>query len=310
MRALLQTGLALALVVTAACGDDDDGGQATSAGSTRTITHAMGTTEVPEDPERVVVLDTPQLDAMVAVGVAPVGATRTDVSPDLPAWLGDVGDVPAVGTIHSPNLEAIAARDPDLILSSKTRHEELYDELSAIAPTVFAEGVADGWKQNFVLFADAAGHGAEAEAMLSDYEERARHLGSRLSPGGEPATTGIVRFLPDEIRIYGPESFSGSVLLDLDVNLPGAVADLSGDIALYPSIEEIGLVSDADVLFVTTYGDPAATTAGSVRNSGLWKALPAVKANRAHEVSDDIWMLGIGVVGANAILDDVERFLD
>jgi ABC-type Fe3+-hydroxamate transport system substrate-binding protein len=42
---------------------------------TRVVSHAMGETEVPADPQRVVVLDGPVLDACFALGVTPVGAT-------------------------------------------------------------------------------------------------------------------------------------------------------------------------------------------------------------------------------------------
>lgn len=63
---------------------------------------------------------------------------------------------------------------------------------------------------------------------------------------------------------------------------------------------------DADILFVTTYGDATETPAPAVRGGPIWPTLPAVAAGRAYEVSDDTWMLGIGVLGANAILDDIE----
>jgi len=138
------------MALGACAGDDADTALPPApATETRTIAHAIGSTEVPAAPERVVVLDTPQLDAVVALGATPVGAVRTDISSELPSWIGDVDDIAEVGTIQKPNLEAIAALRPDLILSSTLRHEDLY-ELAAIAPTVFAETVAEGWKENLV----------------------------------------------------------------------------------------------------------------------------------------------------------------
>ncbi|WP_218024636.1 hypothetical protein [Glutamicibacter uratoxydans] len=41
----------------------------------------------------------------------------------------------------------------------------------------------------------------------------------------------------------------------------------------------------------------------------LWKELPAVKAGKTFKVEDETWMVGIGVVGANEILDDLEEDL-
>lgn len=43
--------------------------------------------------------------------------------------------------------------------------------------------------------------------------------------------------------------------------------------------------------------------------TGLWGDLPAVKAGKAYEVEDETWMVGIGVLGADEILDDVQEIL-
>lgn len=58
----------------------------------------------------------------------------------------DVADVELVGEIGEPNLEQIAALEPDLILGSELRVADFYDELSAIAPTVFTETVGVAWR--------------------------------------------------------------------------------------------------------------------------------------------------------------------
>jgi iron complex transport system substrate-binding protein len=304
--------LLLAVISAAACGgsDDDDAAAASASGSStegRTVVHDQGETVVPEQAERVVVLDTPQLDAALSLGVTPVGATRPATGAGFPEYLEGADDIADVGTIETPNLEAIAELEPDLILSSSVRHEDLYDELSQITATVFSETTGGSWKDDYLLFADALGRQADAEAALEEYETRAEAVGAQL---GDPAaeTVGVVRFLPDEIRVYGPDSFSGSVLTDVGVQLPEAVRDVHDDIAIYPSAEQVDQAS-ADVIYVTTWGDPADTTKGSVQAGPLWAMLPAVQQGRVYEVSDDVWMLGIGVLGANAVLDDIEATL-
>lgn len=286
----------LALVVLAAScsGDDDDGDSGGSSGSDG-------------PPERVVVLDTPQLDAALSLGVTPVGAVRPAAGAEFPEYLEGAADIAEVGTIEAPNLEAIARLEPDLILSSEVRHADLKDELSDIAPTVFSETTGGTWKADYLLFAEALGHEQEARDLLEIYEARAAAIGAQL---GTPAdtTVGIVRFLPDEIRVYGPQSFSGTVLTDVGVSLPESVRDVTDDIAIYPSAEQVDQAS-ADVIYVTTWGDPADTTKASVQGGPLWPTLPAVQQGRVYDVSDDVWMLGIGVLGADVLLDDIERTL-
>ncbi|UXN73978.1 hypothetical protein N8D56_01040 [Devosia sp. A8/3-2] len=43
----------------------------------REITHAMGTTEVPDSPQRIVILTNEGTEALLAVGIKPVGAVRS-----------------------------------------------------------------------------------------------------------------------------------------------------------------------------------------------------------------------------------------
>jgi iron complex transport system substrate-binding protein len=268
----------------------------------------MGTTEVPAEPDRVVVLDTGELDSATALGIAPVGGVEALPGQGVLGYLeDDMAGMELVGTIEEPNLEAIAALRSDLILSSKLRHEKLYDELSQIAPTVFTETVGVTWKENFLLHAEALGKREEAERMLTEYEERAAWLGGAVTEDfGEEPSISIVRFLPGETRIYLSESFIGTILED--VGLPRPATQRKEDFALYPSEEQIGLM-DADLLFYAACGPSGDTTQPAITRNPLWDTLGAVENRRAYEVSDDRWFLGIGIRAANLVLDDLERIL-
>src|ERR1700734_3970591 len=109
---------------------------------TRSAHNAAGvepdTAEVPEDPQRIVVLSGDQLDSLCALGLQSriVAAALPDGSSDQPSYLGTVvHKLPGAGTRSSPDLAAIKAAKPDLILGSKTLTPKLYSALTAIAPT-------------------------------------------------------------------------------------------------------------------------------------------------------------------------------
>lgn len=324
----------LAALLVAACGEEEDAGEAVESASVVTealaedvsestggeveqpadetstapagavvVDHAMGSTEVLADPQRVVVLDTPHLDTALALGVTPVGAVQSSVAEGLPGYLGERAEgIEIVGTIEEPDLEAIAELEPDLILSAKVRHEQIYDQLSELAPTVFTDYQA-GWEPNFVLISDALGLDPEGEQALADYHERAEAIGAEV--GADGLSAAIVRFLPDETRIYGPDTFSGDVLTDVGFTLPEL--DFDEYSMAYISPEQVQLLGDAEVIFSTTYGDPVATTQDAV--TAVWGTVPAVEAGCQFAVEDDEWMLGIGLIGAGIILDDVESLL-
>ncbi len=119
-------------------------------------------------------------------------------------------DIELVGLTTEPNLEQIAALQPDLILGAKVRHEALYDQLSQIAPTVFSESSGTDWTSQVTLTGDALNRSTEADALLAEFDERAAAVGEAIGAAGKTAV--IVRFIPGQNRLYGPTTFSGSVL--------------------------------------------------------------------------------------------------
>jgi iron complex transport system substrate-binding protein len=304
-------GVAATLALTA-CGTADagsDAGPSTAADADfpRTVQHAMGATEIPERPERVVVLDTGELDTALTLGVTPVGAVTTAVSEDFLTYLADdAADIEVVGTIAEPDLEAIAALEPDLILSSKTRHEDLYEQLAQIAPTVFADRVGAVWKENFRLDAEALGLEDEAEELLADYEADAAALGEEI---GDPAQTTVstVRFVQGVIRVYTAESFIGTVMSDIGLDhlqLP------TGEVATFAELgaEEV-TQADADIVLYSSYGSSDDSGEAAVVAGPLWPRLAAVGEGRAFAVEDDVFYTGIGLRAATLQLEELRELL-
>ncbi|MFL0578800.1 ABC transporter substrate-binding protein [Dietzia sp. 179-F 9C3 NHS] len=298
--ALIAVTIASALTLSA-CSGGGDSGEA-SSDNAYTVTHAMGDTVIEGAPERVVVLDSPHLDALVALGHTPVGITESGAGTGAPPYLGDV-DAEIVGLTSEPDIDAIAALAPDLIIGAKVRHEAIYDELSGIAPTVFSENSGTDWQEQARITAAALGEGEEMEELIDDLDTRIAEVGEQV--GAEGTSMSIVRFRPDNFRLYGPGTFSGSILSQMGFDLGQrewneySMAELSPE--LYEQIA-------GDVVFFTNPGgDPTATTMATV--TGLWGDLPAVKAGKAYKVEDETWMVGIGVLGADEILDDVREIL-
>lgn len=295
-----------AVLFTAACGGSATPAAGNSAGQSGsyTVEHAMGTETFDAVPQRVVVIDSPQLDAMLALDVVPVGATESGAAGGFPGYIADrLKDTESVGATVEPDIDAIANLDPDLIIGSKIRHEAIFDELEAIAPTVFSENSGTDWNEQALITAAALNKTDAMTQMISDLDARASSVGEAV--GAKGTTLSMVRFRPDNFRLYGPETFSGSILAKAGFDLGERKWNEFSMMELSP---ELFAQIDGDIVFYTNPGgDPAATTLETV--SGLWSDLPAVKNKKVYEVDDETWMVGIGVLGANVVLDDVEKLL-
>ncbi|MFF2522618.1 ABC transporter substrate-binding protein [Streptomyces liangshanensis] len=318
LTAAVATSAALVLTLTACGGDGDgtgdgasgpSGGDGARAAATHTVATVMGDVKVANVPRRIVVLDTDALDSVVTLGATPVGATTVAADAPVSTYLPTdrLKDVKPVGVIAAPNLEAIAALEPDLILSSKVRDEKNYAALSAIAPTVFTETTGPSWRQNFALHAEALGKKPEADRIAAAYDAHVGRLTAALGGPGKAEKTkvGFVRFVEGaDTRLYLNDTFVGSVFKDLGLGRP-ANQDRAG-FSLDVSPEQIDK-ADADVLYHSTYGDPAKAKQTATTASPLWKNLTAVKKGHAFAVDDNLWMLGIGYTGAEKMLDTIEK---
>ncbi|MEU6253731.1 iron-siderophore ABC transporter substrate-binding protein [Streptomyces sp. NPDC047043] len=309
----------LGAAVLAACGsektdaaDTANAAGSSSAGFPRTLKTVMGDVKIPSKPKRVVVLDTGELDDVTLLGIDPVGAVAPHFKTEggFPTYLkGELSGTADVGPLLEPNLEKIASLKPDLILSSKVRHEKVYDKLSAIAPTVFTETTGGVWKQNLKVHAEALGLEKEAAAKLKEYETQAKALGAAIKKkdGGTMPTASVVRFIAGPTRLYQSNSYSGVVLNDIGFKRPKSQVSNDPEVTMKDvSPEEIDQ-ADADLIFVTSADVDDKTQKKQVTSNPVWKSLPAVKDGKVYEVPDETWMSGIGVQAAEQMLKDVAK---
>lgn len=160
-----------AALLLAGCGSG--GEESESSGETRAVEHALGTTEVPVSPGRVVAVDTFAIDAMIALGTEAAGVRDQATIPRYMAR--EVEGIESVG--DGPNLEAVAALEPDLILTLELT--EVYDELSQIAPTVAPAFESSGdWKDVHLKYAEALGMEEDGRSLSATLRRRYPSSGS------------------------------------------------------------------------------------------------------------------------------------
>jgi len=278
-----------------------------AAGSSfpQAVTHDKGSTTIPMQPQRIVALDNSLVEAVVLLKRPLVGGISSyrDLK-GFPPYLGAaVKDTTEVGPMESPDLEAIAALKPDLIVSATVRHDALYDELSKIAPTVFVKTTGPQWQQNITTLGKVLGAEDEARQALADYKERAKTVGDAINAKAGNPTISVVRFLDGPTRLMQKASFTGSILNDAGLARPKS-QDVN-DFALEVGEEQIRQ-ADGGHIFVTSFSGGAAAKERFERNP-LWKQLTGVKAGNVHDVRDEIWMTSVSAQGAQLVLDDLAK---
>jgi iron complex transport system substrate-binding protein len=301
--------LATAFTACSTAKKDEVKPNAGSNAQVRTIEHAMGKTDIKGEPKKIVVLTNEGTEALLALGIKPVGAARS--------WTGnpwyshiekEMQGVQNLGDESQINIEAIAALNPDLIIGNKMRHEKIYDQLSKIAPTVYSNTLRGEWKPNFEFYAKVLNKEAEGKEIIKKFDDRAASI-AKLASDKLKTEISIVRFMPGKTRIYLGDTFSGTILKQIGFARPEN--QRSSEFTVEIGKERLK-EADGQVMFYFTY--ETGNGEGSAREKEwledpMFKNLNAVKNNKAFRVNDATWNTSGGVKAANLMLDDIENFI-
>lgn len=288
---------AAAALVLAGCGDDGDtgseaggsGGSSAGGAFPVTVETAFGDVTIPEEPTTVVALGWSDAETALALGVQPVAASDwLAVGGDgLGAWVEETYDEePVMIETLEPDLEAIAALQPDLILDTRSdATQERYDALSRIAPTVGQpEGVGPymtSWQQQLDLVGQALGRTTEAAELASDLEQR---IADAAAAHPEFAGTEVA------VGAYTSQGFGAYVRGDGRVDLmealgfvnKEAIEEAAGENFFIPVGDEQVPLLDAELTVVF----PIFVEVDEITSNPLWPTLTSVQEGRAVVLED------------------------
>ncbi|WP_051236627.1 ABC transporter substrate-binding protein [Paenibacillus pinihumi] len=269
----------------------------------RKVKDAYGEVEVPDKPSKIVVLDIGALDNLLELGIKPVGAPSILTAGDpYPAYLKGTDGVTNIGTVNEPNLEAIDALKPDLIIGNKDAHDAIHDQLKQIAPTVFVETLGVTWKANLQLHAETVNKQAEGEKLLEAYKQKTEAIQAKLADA-KGSQISLIRPRADKIQAYLEDTFAGTIMKDSGITRPAAQ---TGDGFSKDITEEQIAELDGDlILWFNREPDAFA----KLEKSPLWASLKGVQNKQVHAVDWEYWMSGLGIQAVNKVSDDLESFL-
>jgi len=265
------------------------------------ITHDLGTTSVPDAPQRIVVLEYSFVDTLAAVGVSPVGIADDDNRASIiPAYTAVIGDNwTSVGLRREPSLELIASLQPDLIIADTSRHEAIYGALGEIAPTIAFDSLTGTYEvaiEAAKTIAHAVGKDAQMEARLAEHTATMNAFKAEI---GDVSGKSI-QFMIDNgegIFLHSPVSYNGSLLawFGFKSNMATPDGHTYSEAIVATSLEQLSEINP-DLILRGKYADPGLTD--SWVGQPLYDNLTAVRDGHVYDVVAHEWSRLRGVLAS------------
>lgn len=279
----------------------------------RPFVHFAGETCVPENPQRIVTLtDQNALLPLLELGVKPVGSAgrlRNDGSGIFRRTDGfDTTGIEFLGDFTEPNLEGIAAMQPDLIVGYEFQVDQ-YEMFSQIAPTVLIQifdRPLDEVLMEFALLADAQELG---ETLHEAYQAQIDRINEGL--GDRRTSLSVVILNPvsatEFYRVYNTGQAIGTVMGALGVAgmaLPEDEGSTDGPLSIEVISEHLG-----DVILVLDYsGEQTDPVVDEFLASPILNSQPTAQAGQVYRI-DGSRTVGSAWVRMQTFLDAIEDFL-
>ena len=203
----------------------------------RQVTDSRGVHTLESKPTRIVSTSVTLTGSLLAID-APVvasGATTpnnrvADGQGFLRQW-GDMAKQRKVARLYigEPSAEAVAAQMPDLILISATGGDSalaLYDQLSAIAPTLIINYDDKSWQALLTQLGEITGHEKQAAERIAAFDKQLAQVKQQMKLPPEPVNAIVYTAAAHSANLWTAESAQGKLLHQLGFTLADLPAGL------------------------------------------------------------------------------------
>ena len=271
----------------------------------KTIVHDFGTTELKKVPKRIVILDNLYGEILNPLDITPVGATtgQADSQEFSTLFKKQYKDakVVSVGWQGNPDLDKIAELKPDLILMTGEQ-EDLYDELSEIAPTVgYQINTDENWDyhETSLKVAEIFDKRDEMKKDLDRVDAREAVFAENVKAKFGNQKLMYLRVTDNDIRYYAYGHF-GYLYDTYHFNR----AETFNPDDMFQVIDPDKLKDiNPDLLIVQA--DSQELLDNKLKNNPVWSSLKAVQNNKVIYADYSTYMLGFGIVSQEAIMKQI-----
>lgn len=297
------------LLISACQSEDQTDNEKKDSSDIVTVNHELGETDVPKNPEKVIVFDFGMLDTLDYLNIPVVGVPQMNIPQYLEKYTSD--DYENIGSLKEPDFEKIANIDPDLIIISG-RQSELYDELKKLGPVIYLgidnERYFESFKENVKVIGEIFSKEDEIEQALTEIDAQIASIKEEAETINKNSL--IILANDDKISAYGENSRFGIIhdvfgIPPVDTNIEASTHGMN------VSFEYVAQ-QNPDLLYVidrsAAIGEESA--AKNILENELMKSTTVMQNDTIYFLNPEIWYLsGGGIISIQKMIEEIELSL-
>ncbi|GIJ08312.1 ABC transporter substrate-binding protein [Micromonospora andamanensis] len=277
--------LAAAALALGACAEktpDTDTPAAGGSPSAATFPVTVGELTLERRPEKIVSLSATATEMLFAIGAGPQ-VTAVDDQSNFPA------DAPKTDLSgYQPNAEAVAAKDPDLVVLSDDRNK-IVEQLTTLKIPVYltpaAQTLDDSYRQITEL-GTLTGNATAAADVVRRMTDDIAKIVAEVPQRAEALT--YFHELGPELYTATSKTFIGSIYSLAGLENIADASDADGKNGGYPQLsQEVIVKANPDFVFLSDV-KCCQQSAATVKARSGWSALTAVRNDQVVELDDDV----------------------
>lgn len=243
-----------------------------------TVTDSYNRIITIEKPALRVVSAAPSVtETIFALGKGEILKGRTDFC-DYPI---EVQNIPSIGSLREPDIEAIAGLDPDIVIASTHFTKESLDKLVALSIPVVVLADQNNFEGAYSTIEDIArliGASDEGESLISEMKATVNYVKKAVRGKNMPTVYYVIGF-----GEYGDFTAGGDTFINQIIRMAGG-NNIASEIQGWSfSLEKI-VDSNPDILICSKFGN----TKSSLENTNGYRDLNAVKNGNLFEIDNNM----------------------
>ncbi|UKS30456.1 ABC transporter substrate-binding protein [Paenibacillus sp. HWE-109] len=307
MRNVMRLAIVCCILVLAGCGiTQTNGGKEPSKQQVIVNPNGQKVT-VPINPKRIADLSG-STEELLLLGIKPIASANADYG-DRKVFSPTIKDLLGKDTVNlgwygeAISVEAVMSVEPDLIILGSLFNQEMYDQLSKIAPTVIVPYPYYEWRNRLDFLAKLLGEVEKKDKWLETYESKVAAWKKKLEPILQGETLAVIETYPKNLVVYSSTGTAELVYMDLGIKKATGIPEPEAWGGIQIALEGLSTINPDHLILMEN-------SENKMSDSQVWTNMKAVQKKNIYKITNvDNYNYSYTALGRMVLLDKLGQLI-